>query len=203
MLLFREFARINARRAARWHTDAPWSPSEWITALTGELGEAAEVLDQMPEADQILADPDLRRLTAAVGKAANIIKKLNRHAQGLAGNKPKDRDPDKLRAELHEELADVATYLFCLADAVDCDLEAEIITKFNAVSARTGLPDQLDNGVSRTIALRNFVESRHAFRNGDPSRQHSMDAEAFNIAADLARALDITPLAQENTTDGS
>ena len=28
-------------RAERWHSDTPWSLSDWMTALTGEVGEAA------------------------------------------------------------------------------------------------------------------------------------------------------------------
>jgi NTP pyrophosphatase (non-canonical NTP hydrolase) len=97
-------------RADRWHADIPWSLSDWMTALTGEVGEAA-----------------------------NIIKKLNRHRDGLAT----DRDPSSvdLYAELATELADVLAYLLPLASAAGVDLAAAFVRKFNTVSERQGWTD--------------------------------------------------------------
>ncbi len=59
MLHIRSFSAVNLQRCLRWHPKGinSWSASDWITALIGEFGEAA-----------------------------NIVKKLNRVRDGLVGN---------------------------------------------------------------------------------------------------------------------
>ena len=97
-------------RADRWHQETRWSLSDWMTALTGELGEAA-----------------------------NVIKKMNRHRDGVAT----DRDPSMtvLHIELAEELADVLAYLLPLASEAGVDLALSFVRKFNIVSERQGWTD--------------------------------------------------------------
>ena len=58
-LTFDELRRVNISRCSRWHPGGidDWSLSDWVTAVTGELGEAA-----------------------------NIVKKLNRERDGITGN---------------------------------------------------------------------------------------------------------------------
>lgn len=45
-LTFDEFRRANVARCVKWHPAgiASWSPSDWLTAVTGELGELASLL---------------------------------------------------------------------------------------------------------------------------------------------------------------
>ncbi len=45
-LTFAEFREKNVTRCKRWHPDGieSWSPSDWLTAVTGELGELASLL---------------------------------------------------------------------------------------------------------------------------------------------------------------
>lgn len=45
-LTFDAFRRANAARCVKWHPAgiASWSPSDWLTAVTGELGELASLL---------------------------------------------------------------------------------------------------------------------------------------------------------------
>jgi NTP pyrophosphatase (non-canonical NTP hydrolase) len=45
-LTFTEFRRANAARCVKWHPAGitSWSPSDWLTAVTGELGELASLL---------------------------------------------------------------------------------------------------------------------------------------------------------------
>lgn len=45
-LTFGNFRRANTARCAKWHPAgiASWSPSDWLTAVTGELGELASLL---------------------------------------------------------------------------------------------------------------------------------------------------------------
>lgn len=65
-LTFSAFRRANAARCLKWHPAgiASWSPSDWLTAVTGELGELA-----------------------------SLLKMRNRERDGLPGNKfsPTDR----------------------------------------------------------------------------------------------------------------
>ncbi len=65
-LTFDAFRRANVTRCVKWHPEGidSWSPSDWLTAVTGELGELA-----------------------------SLLKMRNRERDGLAGNKfsPTDR----------------------------------------------------------------------------------------------------------------
>ena len=65
-LTFDEFRAANVSRCLKWHPDGleSWSPSDWLTAVTGELGELA-----------------------------SLLKMRNRERDGLPGNKfsPTDR----------------------------------------------------------------------------------------------------------------
>lgn len=59
-LTFAQFRSANAARCRKWHPDGirSWSSSDWLTAVTGELGELA-----------------------------SLIKMRNRERDGLPGNK--------------------------------------------------------------------------------------------------------------------
>ena len=45
-LTFAEFREANVDRCLKWHPQGlkSWSPSDWLTAVTGELGELASLL---------------------------------------------------------------------------------------------------------------------------------------------------------------
>lgn len=60
MLTFEKFSEVNEQRCNRWHPQGinSWSASDWLTAVTGELGELA-----------------------------SLIKMENRERDGLVGNK--------------------------------------------------------------------------------------------------------------------
>lgn len=84
-LTFAHLREQNLPRCRRWHPEGapPWSHDDWLLALGGEVGEAL-----------------------------NVVKKLNRDRDGLAGN---TRTRDELIADLGGELADVVIYLdICL-----------------------------------------------------------------------------------------
>ena len=59
-LTFKELREANVERCVRWHPEGikSWSPADWLTAVTGELGELA-----------------------------SLIKMRNRERDGLPGNK--------------------------------------------------------------------------------------------------------------------
>ncbi len=76
LLTFREFSGANRARCTSdlgfGHPLSSWSTSDWLTAVMGELGEAA-----------------------------NVAKKLNRIRDGIAGNKESEAElRAKLRHEL-------------------------------------------------------------------------------------------------------
>ena len=112
-LTFKYLQSINWSRAEAWHKGVEWTLSDWMTALTGEIGEAA-----------------------------NVIKKLNRIRDGMTGNKPHET-ADSLCADLAKELADCQMYLDLLATAAGVDLGQATIDKFNETSERLGRPERL------------------------------------------------------------
>ena len=75
-MTFGQFSEANRARCESPegfnHLLTGWSTSDWMTALVGEVGEAA-----------------------------NVVKKLNRYRDGVPGNKVSERDlRDQLRREL-------------------------------------------------------------------------------------------------------
>lgn len=86
-----------------------WSPGDWVMAVTGELGEAA-----------------------------NIMKKLRRGDYTL-DDRPKELKGDTVREALAKEFADVACYLDILSMQFGVDLGEAVRAKFNEVSRRIGV----------------------------------------------------------------
>lgn len=75
-MTFGEFSQANRTRCEHpqgfHHPLSGWSTSDWMTALVGEIGEAA-----------------------------NVVKKLNRYRDGVPGNKASEAElRDQLRREL-------------------------------------------------------------------------------------------------------
>jgi hypothetical protein len=95
-----KFSRVNRHRATSPdgfnHTLDSWSEAEWTNAMGGEAGEAQEIMSL---------------LTAAVGRASNLAKKLLRHRDNVSGNnKEEDKSVDSLRLRAARETADVMIY---------------------------------------------------------------------------------------------
>lgn len=114
-LTFASFRAANVSRCEKWHPAGigSWSPSDWLTAAMGELGELA-----------------------------SEVKMHNRVRDGLTGNK-EELSPDERRRRMANEAADVVTYLdlFCAERGID--LGDALIRKFNEVSERVGFPERL------------------------------------------------------------
>ncbi len=118
-LTIRQFSALNKLRALEWHKSGldSWSPAEWGNALAGEVGELC-----------------------------NFLKKLLRHDKGiqqLAVEQGKPYESGK-RAELVEaagkEIADCYAYLDLVAARLGLDVQQCVVTKFNEISEREGLP---------------------------------------------------------------
>lgn len=114
----RDFSFFNLRRciAERGfnHPLHSWSPSDWITALVGEVGEAA-----------------------------NIVKKLNRIRDGLGSKNLKGETGMELREALAKEIGDAYAYLDLFAQSVGMSLEDCAIDKWDEVSKKIGYPTRL------------------------------------------------------------
>lgn len=74
------------------------------------------------------------------GKTLDIVKKLNRHRDGIAGNRVSE---STLRTRLCAGLIDtyIATQVVAAWGAID--LAGAVVSKFNAVSERHGFPERL------------------------------------------------------------
>lgn len=105
-----EFSRANRARCESpegfKHNLNDWSLSDWMTALVGEVGEAA-----------------------------NIVKKLNRYRDGIAGNSEAEAE---LNAKLVRELADAYVYLDLFFQRIGADMGEAVRDVFNAKSKQIG-----------------------------------------------------------------
>ena len=113
-MTFQKFSALNHARCRDGfrHNLADWSASDWMTATMGELGEAA-----------------------------NVVKKLNRVRDNIAGNK---EAADALRDKLASELADTFIYLDLMCQALGIDLESAVTRTFDAKSREIGYPHLID-----------------------------------------------------------
>jgi NTP pyrophosphatase (non-canonical NTP hydrolase) len=109
----KDFSETNATRCRRWHPINSWSLSDWMTALVGEIGEAA-----------------------------NLIKKMNRLRDGIRG-RADEKNMELLRHKLIDELADAYTYLDLLFTAAGIDREKAVKEKFNKTSVEYNFPERL------------------------------------------------------------
>lgn len=115
MLSFDELRRENVARCEEsYHPLDEWSPTDWATALAGEVGEAC-----------------------------NFIKKIRR-LQSDPCVLPEESDAMFVLLEnVEEELADVVIYADLLAARLHIDLGLAVKRKFNVVSGRIGSPRRL------------------------------------------------------------
>jgi NTP pyrophosphatase (non-canonical NTP hydrolase) len=118
-LTFAQVSRINADRANEWHRGFPDHDG---TGWTGADWSNA--------------------MCGEAGEAANVVKKLRRNECGLRGNV--DADPTELVEQLASEIADVILYADLLATKYGIDVPSAIISKFNEISEREGLPQRLE-----------------------------------------------------------
>lgn len=119
MLTFAELRAANETRVNRWHKSGldEWSPNDWMTALVGEIGEAA-----------------------------NVLKKLKRIEDEMPNISERSREVksrEDAMALLGPELADTMIYLDLLANRLGINLEEHVRSKFNAVSIKYGFPERL------------------------------------------------------------
>ncbi len=115
---FETLRNTNLRRCGgAFHPLHSWSPTDWATAVAGELGEVGTEL--------------LRLLNFC-----NNVKKLRRQREG-------DPTPQALLDTLGEEAADVVIYLDLFTARLGINLGEAVRAKFNKVSEKVGSTDRL------------------------------------------------------------
>ena len=108
-LTFEQLSEANLRRCeAAFHPLDAWSLTDWMTAVAGECGEAA-----------------------------NVIKKLRRIDIGSGFVRPTEQAAPLLD-DLADELADTVIYLDLLAARAGINLGEAVAAKFNRTSKRVG-----------------------------------------------------------------
>jgi NTP pyrophosphatase (non-canonical NTP hydrolase) len=81
-------------------------------------------------------------LAGEVGELCNVVKKMDRVANGRPGVFPPAPE------DIAGEVADVLIYLDLVAMHLGVDLETALVAKFNATSRKYGFPQQLPEGGS-------------------------------------------------------
>lgn len=129
ILNFEELRVQNLGRCGEaFHPIKSWSPTDWMTAIAGEVGEAANLVKK------------LRRLeSGGLDAPAN---------QELAAEAPSEiygsEDARLIYARSYlaervaEELADAVIYIDLLASRLDINLGAAVAEKFNKTSVKVG-----------------------------------------------------------------
>jgi NTP pyrophosphatase (non-canonical NTP hydrolase) len=74
-------------------------------------------------------------MTAVLGEAANVVKKLNRYRDGIPGNK---ETREELLAKLRREIGDTFVYLDLLCQSLGFNLADAAREVFNAKSDQIG-----------------------------------------------------------------
>lgn len=104
------FSEKNEERCIEaFHPVGEWSPTDWMTAVAGEVGEAANLIKKARRSNYALLD----------------------HVLNNAGGRTQ-------REWIGEELADAVTYIDLLCTSLGIDLSAVLAKKFNEVSEREG-----------------------------------------------------------------
>ena len=118
-LTFTQVTVANVSRCDRWHKGGinDWTPERWMTATTGELGEAANALKK------------LFRIDDEIANISEADRQISTRQEAI----------DKIA----EEVADTFIYLNLFAHRLGIDLAAEVVKKFNATSERYGFPERL------------------------------------------------------------
>lgn len=135
----RELNRVNVRRCEEsFHKVNDWSPCDWMTAVAGEVGEAANKIKKLKRIETDGLDtPQNRELLELIPRqllkeAPDVIERAVREA---------------LQLSIADELADVVIYLDLLAHRLGVSLSEAVVRKFNRTSEKVGSPLRLPDAV--------------------------------------------------------
>jgi NTP pyrophosphatase (non-canonical NTP hydrolase) len=161
------FRKINVERSEAPegynHNLKDWNVNDWMVAIMGELGEAA-----------------------------NFAKKIQRINQGINLQPGQEDDVNVLYAEFQKEIADVFIYIDLLCASLDIDLSEIVIDKFDSRSIEMGYPELLRDELNKYSLVR-IKEPLPAFAENAPVAAGSKydasvveapeDAEFFSMGA--------------------
>lgn len=118
-LTLKQLSEVNLKRAQRWHSGSldTWSIQDWLLALCGEVGEAANI------------GKKLRRLESKYESKNDAGRQIDSYQQAID--------------ELGNELADSLAYLDLCATRCGINLEQVFIKKFNEISNKYGFEEKL------------------------------------------------------------
>lgn len=118
-LTFNRLSEVSIDRNKRWHKGGieHWTPERWLTAITGELGEAANALKK------------LFRLQDEMQSINEPGREIKSHAQAIA--------------KIGQEIGDTYIYLGLFAARLGIDVPEVIVQVFNAKSEEYGFPERL------------------------------------------------------------
>lgn len=146
-LTFSQFSKANRERCESPdgfnHDLNSWSTSDWITAVMGELGEAANVVKKLNRVrDGIPGNPQVR-ICPSCGTSwrHDHIRVQTCSCHCDLGNVQPVPDPaftTELRTNLRKELGDVFCYLDLLAQSLGFTIEEAAVEVFNAKSQQIG-----------------------------------------------------------------
>ena len=108
-----KFSATNLERCNEWHSIHDWSPMEWGAATAGELGELC-----------------------------NVLKKIKRYDMEIQQNATSE-SRDQLVSMAMDEIADTLCYLDLVASSLGIDISQAVVSKFNRISDREGLPQRI------------------------------------------------------------
>jgi NTP pyrophosphatase (non-canonical NTP hydrolase) len=106
-----------------------WRPSDWMTAIVGEVGELAGELKKARRGDYGIAAKESMRYDCVAFNTG-----LGAHPEVT---------PDEVKEKIKREAADIVIYLDILMSQFEIDLGEAIAQKFNEVSDRIGVDVQL------------------------------------------------------------
>ena len=122
-LTFQNLQTANRERSnAVWPQCNEWDLNDWMLALVGEVGE---LINEIKHLKLIQTDSNFIGLSAKIDQQRQI-------------------DDTKLKAR--RELADIIIYADLFAQALDVELAAVIIEKFNHTSQKVGSDIRLTYG---------------------------------------------------------
>lgn len=125
MNVLEQLADANRRRQKEWDPEGKTHTLLYRSnELVGEIGEALE------EAVDLIA------LAVAGGRAANLVKKLERERLGVRGSRA-------TKEQLAQELADIIICCSLVGIKEDIELWPAVVAKFNKTSDAVGLSIKL------------------------------------------------------------
>jgi NTP pyrophosphatase (non-canonical NTP hydrolase) len=126
---------VNSKRCEEsFHRIDSWTPTDWMTAIAGEVGEAANLVKKLRriESDGLDVPQNREMIEWVYGDAGASA------ASTVAPNELRAAVERELVKRLGAELADVVIYVDLLAARLGIDLGQAVIDKFNATSKKVG-----------------------------------------------------------------